>query len=60
MDIIEDVPKQYKNMVDKNISNLMNSAKDLMAVAQEIGDDNIEIEGKNIIVRILPKTRLSK
>lgn len=57
MNNIEDVPKQYKNMVDKNISNLMNSAKNLMAVVGELGGDNLEIESENenIIVRILQK-----
>jgi len=53
MDNIPDIPSQYKGRNDKLIYNIMDNAKDLMAIVQEVAPEGcIEFGDSNIKVKI--------
>lgn len=50
-----DVPSQYKAMVDKYTHDIMDAAREIMALAEELGSDNYECTDDVYVVRIARK-----
>ncbi len=57
---MNDVPIQYKTATDDNVIKIMEAADCLIAIAEEIGDDNIELSNDKIIVKITKKPKVEK
>ena len=47
-----DVPVQYKKAVDKNVNLIMGACEDLIAIAEELGSDNVRLYHDEIVVEI--------
>jgi len=52
MSQIPDVPSQYKELTDKVVLDLIDTAKKIIPVLEELSTDRIEIDGEGFTVTV--------